>query len=78
MNKDKNECKYTQSYIEDESKNKQQKETRQDVHKVIIDAVGAAFAWTVGAKAQLGSFEPVLEGSQTSLLSHISKALELF
>ena len=32
----------TQHYTEDESQNKQQKETGQDAYKIIIDVMGAA------------------------------------
>ena len=40
----------TQPYIEDECWNKKQKETRQDVYKITIDAVGAALERPEGNK----------------------------
>ena len=36
------------SKIEDESQNKQQNETRNDIYKILIDVVGAALKLPVG------------------------------
>ena len=56
MNKDTNECKNTQSYTEDEGQNRQQKETRQYVYKIIIEVLFAALERPVGKNnTQLGS-----------------------
>ena len=42
------------------NKQQRQRETRQDVCRVIIDAVGAAFERLVGTKAQMGSLNLTL------------------